>query len=268
MHRPRNRTVRRNPWRSADPGRVRAWLTSGGRRRSSPAPRRGSGARPAKALADAGATVAAARRERRAWARARPRRRVAPTRISTCPTPRRGARSTAPSTSSTCCTSTPASTTPSWPTSRPISDARYRAYTGVNIDGVFFGLRRGDPAARAGERRGGGDVVDGGDHAAAREPALRADQVEPHRTGPQHPRRARTARHPHQRAVPGRGRDPAHGRRPPWLVRGEGHRRVRTRGPRGDGGRSARLRSQRRGGAAPPAVAAGGVRVRRGCPAH
>ena len=62
-------------------------------------------------------------------------------------------------------------------------------------------------------------------------PLYSLDQVRAHRPGAQHPRRARAARHPHQRAVPGRGGDAAHGRGPARLVRRARHRRLRTRRP-------------------------------------
>ena len=69
-----------------------------------------------------------------------------------------------------------------------ISVDRYRAYLGVNVDGVFFGLQRAIPLLERAKRRGGGDVVDGGRRAAAGEPALLAHQVLAHRPGAQHPR--------------------------------------------------------------------------------
>ena len=72
-----------------------------------------------------------------------------------------------------------------------ISDARYRAYTGVNLDGVFFGLREAIPLL---ERTNGAvvvDVVDGRADAAPRQPALRRHQVGADRTGAQRARRAR-----------------------------------------------------------------------------
>ena len=49
-----------------------------------------------------------------------------------------------------------------------ISDARYRAYTGVNIDGVFFGLREAIPLLEQANGAVVVDVVDGGADPAPR----------------------------------------------------------------------------------------------------
>ena len=121
-----------------------------------------------------------------------------------------------------------------------------RSTLGVNVDGVFFGLQRGDPAARAGERRGRGHVVDGG--ASSRCPAnplysltkwaliglVRSIHGELERRGIRI-----NALCPGAVATPLMGEDP----------HGCSTRRascVRARGPRGDGGRHS-LASDRSG---------------------
>ncbi len=82
-----------------------------------------------------------------------------------------------------------------------ISDARYRAYTGVNLDGVFFGLREAIPLLEQSNGCRRGDVVDGRIDPATGKPAVRGDQVGADRAGAQRPRRPRAPRDPHQRAV-------------------------------------------------------------------
>ena len=69
-----------------------------------------------------------------------------------------------------------------------ISDARYRAYLGVNVDGVFFGLRSAIPRLEPAKGAVVVTIVDGGGRPAPRQPVVHAHEVLAHRVGARHPR--------------------------------------------------------------------------------
>ncbi len=143
-----------------------------------------------------------------------------------------------------------------------VSDARYRAYTGVNLDGVFFGLREAIPLL---EQSHGAVVVTssmagliplpGNPLYAATKWALiglvRSVHGELERRGIRI-----------NALCPGAVATPLMGEDPHEFFDKIGVAVVRARGPRGHGGRHPRVRPQRRGRAAPPTRGPRGVRVR------
>ncbi len=105
----------------------------------------GIGRATARALADAGASVTLLDVSDELGARAAEEARGTYVHLDVSQPDAWAERCSAGSTASTCCTSTRGSTTPRSPDITTVSDEKYRRYMGVNVDGVFFGLRAAIP---------------------------------------------------------------------------------------------------------------------------